>query len=302
MMYTSSIWFSLILSFFGVKLKLLVLDANGKSSFTVFGVICTIVIILFSSILIVAQRYYEYKRLNIDTDKRKLVILEHVDLGTDKICDNKFITLKKLIYKIKVNGSAKPPNIISNPSEQLKHIIEKMNSCLCSLLTQAEYKINENELYISLYYNLPLEDENKWFLADSLTPEKGLSCDELLKAKKSTFMKVLNSDKQLVFWNSKEDASKNKHYIQDEEDRVNEKNELQGSIACYKIEIKHDNKELIKAVLSITTYSKRFVNSSNKKIIENVQYNISEHILSTFCKRIKIELCLLYLLILGTEI
>lgn len=164
---------------------------------------------------------------------------------------------------------------------------------MCKLLTQKEYNIREDELYVSLYYNFPLED-NEWKLADSLSPEKGLSINELMD-EKSTFSMTLKSKSAFEFFNSKEQARKSERYIKDEEDRLDENNELKGSIACYKINIMETNKKLIQAVLSITTYNKKFVNSDDKKKIDNVKFNMDEYILKPFIKRIKIELCLLYL-------
>ena len=263
-MSSSSIWFSLILTFWGEKLHLIVIKDNQKS-FTLLGLILTIVVVLFSALLLTAQRYYEYYNLNTSRVKRKLFVLENVSTETNKICDNKFTTLRDVIWKIK-NGTAKDfPHIISNPCEQLKHIIEKMNTCLCKLFSQEDYDINPNELYISLYYNFPLEN-NEWRQADSLFPERGLDIKELLNNPQSTFSKVLSSKESLLFFNSKEQARKQDSYIRDSEDILNENNELQGSIACYKILIKKEGMTLIQAVLSITTYNKQFVNKNRKKL------------------------------------
>lgn len=246
-----------------------------------------------------AQRYYEYSKLNTDKDRRKLFILEHVDIETNKICDNKYITLKKKLFEIKKGHVKEFPQIVSNPCEQLKHITEKMNNCLCQLLSQNEYNINENELYISLYYNFPMEDEI-WRQTDSIAPERGLGISELIN-EKSTFSKVLKSKEPFLFYNSKEQARKTDSYISDGEDRLNENNELKGSIACYRIATNESGQELIKAVLSITTYNKKFVNIDNKKIIDNVKFNMDEYILKPFIKRIDIELCLLYLSVLYNK-
>lgn len=293
LMSTSSIWFSLILNFGGEKLYLISIDASGKKQFTTLGALLTGFVVVFSCLLAMAQRYYEYSKLNNDRDKRKLFVLENVDMETNRICDNKYITLKKRLWKIKNGEIVDSPQIISNPCEQLKHILEKMNNCLCKLLCQKEYTINSDELYISLYYNFPMEDDI-WRQADSLSPEKGLTIDELLD-EKSTFSKVLISKEPLLFYNSKEQARKQDSYIRDGEDRVDENDELRGSIACCRIVVKENKQELIKAVLSITTYNKKFVNSDNKRAIDNVKYNMDEFILKTFIKRIDIELCLLYL-------
>lgn len=299
LMSTSSIWFSLILNFWGENLNFITTDGTGKRQFTPIGLILTVIIIGFSCLLAMAQRYYEYCKLNSDNDKRKLVILEHVDMETNKICDNKFITLKKRLWGIKQGKISEFPEIVSRPCEQLKHITEKMNNCLCKLLSQNEYSINENELYISLYYNFPMENE-LWHRTDNISPEKGLSIDELMQGQ-STFSKVLNSKEKFIFFNSKEQARKTDNYISDGEDKLDDNNELKGSIACYRIIIKESGQELVKAVLSITTYNKKFINNENKKVIDNVKFNMDEYILKPFIKRINIELCLLYLSILHNN-
>lgn len=299
LMSTSSIWFSLILSFWGERLHLIDIDVDGKKQLTFMGIILTIIVVGFSFLLVTAQRYYEYTKINTDKDKRKLFVLENVDIETNKICDNKYITLKRKLSEIKKGNIVDLPQIVSNPCEQLKHITEKMNNCLCKLLSQNEYNINENELYISLYYNFPMEDE-LWHQTDSIAPERGLSINELTNGK-STFSKVLKSKESFLFYNSKEQARKTDSYISDGEDKLNDNNELKGSIACYRIIIKESGQELVRAVLSVTTYNKKFVNSNDKKIIDNVKFNMDEYILKPFIKRIDIELCLLYLSVLYNK-
>ena len=296
-MSTSTIWFSLILNFFGEYFHLIAKDEEKGRHFTVLGIILTFAVVCFSSLLVMAQRYYEYYKLNNDKDKRKLFVLEQVNAETNKICDNKFITLKKLILKIKNGENVTFPKIVSRPCDQLKHILEKINTCLCKLLSQKEYTIKPDDLYVSLYYNFPLEN-NEWKQADNLSPEKGLSINELLNDDHSTFSKVLKSREPFLLYNSKEKALKNDSYIRDEEDREDNDHNLKGSIACYRIIIKENGREIIKAVLSIGTYDKKFVNSDDKKTIDNVKFNMDEYILKPFIRRLNVELCLLYLSIL----
>jgi hypothetical protein len=117
--------------------------------------------------------------------------------------------------------------------------------------------------------------------------------------KNSTFKKILNSKEDLIFWNSKEDARKAEEYLADEEDQYDDKKNLKGSIACYKIQIIHQNQVYINAIISFVTYSKKFVNKDDEKAINTVKYNIKQSILSVYKKRLSIELCLLYLLKLN---
>lgn len=224
----------------------------------------------------------------------RMFVLEHVDTDINKICDNKYMTLKKRIWKIKNEKTEEIPRIISSPSEQLKHIVEKMNNCLCKLLSQQnEYVIKQEELYISLYYNFPLEDDS-WQQTDRFSPERGLGVKNLL-TKETLFARILKSRENFLFYNSKEQARIEGCYIQDEDDRISEEGKIKGSIACYRIIVKECEQILVQAVLSISTYDKQFINKDDKGTIKNSIFNIDEYILKPFIKRINIELCLLYL-------
>lgn len=100
----------------------------------------------------------------------------------------------------------------------------------------------------------------------------------------------------MAFFNSKAKAEKDKHYIEDDlDERDGETGELLGSIACYKDILKHEDKTYIKYILTVSTYSRRFVVDNNPNVIENVRHNIKEFVLPDFTIRIQKELCFLYL-------
>lgn len=278
---------SLILTYWGGNLLI-----NSNHNLTVAGHLITFVLIALFFLIEIAYAYND--KINNNIYKRKLVILENVDSGTNRICEYKFITLKKKIWLIKSGKTTKIPQIISDPCNQLKHILEKMNDCLCEILSQENsYSFNHDEIYIGLYYNFPMENKI-WKQTERLTPEKGMDIKDL-KNKKTTFSKLLNSNDSLLFFNSKEEAKQKDSYIQDEEDHVDENGELKGSIACRKIIIRDSERLLIQAVLAISTYEKRFIEKNDEETIKNSRYNIDKFILDPFLKRINIELCLLYL-------
>lgn len=289
---TSSLWYSLIIGFFGEYLRLIYID-NGVKKFTIIGGVFTIFFVLFSLLNAISQRYYEYKKLNNDSTKRKLYLMEQIDVSINKICENKYKTLMKILLDV-TSKKISPPLITTRPDEQIKQIIDEMCSCISVLLSDIKYRIKENELYISLYYNFPKEDIDKWYIADSVFADKGESFESLISNNKSTLYELLNNPSFFLFYNSKEQATRKLHYIPDNEDKRNDNGELKGSIACYEIIIDKNN-EFIKAVLSISTYSKRFINSDNETILNNVEYNLQEYVLDVFKKRLNIELCLLYI-------
>jgi hypothetical protein len=182
-------------------------------------------------------------------------------------------------------------------------IIKYLNESLCKILSYENYKINNNEMYVCLHYNFPKESKD-WHLAESLYPERNISTKELIKSD-STFKEILSSRKDLIFWNSKEDARKQNKYIPDAEDQYDENQNLKGSIACYKIQVISHGITYINAIISFVTYSKKFINTDGmkaedeKKAIDTVKYNIKANILSAFKKRINIELSLLYIVKLN---
>ncbi|AGY75863.1 hypothetical protein [Clostridium autoethanogenum] len=294
-MSTASIWFSLILTFCGQDLNLISVSGN-KRTLTWPGSILTFIVILFSLVVVLAQRCYEYEELNNNKDKMGLQVLQTISTSTNEICDCKYATLLEQIYGIK-NNKIKVPQIVSKPKEQLKQIIKCLNESLCKTLSYGDYKINSNEMYVCLHYNFP-EESKEWYLAESVYAERSISTTELLNDN-STFKQILDFRQDLIFWNSKEDAKKHNKYIEDEEDQFDENHNLKGSIACYKIQIIFHSTTYINAIISFATYSKRFVNKKNKNAINTVKYNIKENILSVFKKRINIELCLLYLMKLN---
>lgn len=71
--------------------------------------------------------------------------------------------------------------------------------------------------------------------------------------------------------------------------------ELKGSIACYRFDIKKNDKVYVRAVLSITSYQQQFTSDNSKDKVNNVRENMDDFVISDFEKRIRIELCLLYL-------
>lgn len=289
---TIGVWFSLILSYMGQDLYLVTVINNNRS-LTWLGWTLTGVVVLFSTIFVIAQRVYEYEELNNNRDKMKLKVFNVTNTAFNDLCDIKFAALKAQIKDIK-SGIYEAPQVIGNPKEQLKHIIKSLNGSLCTILSYGDYKMRNDEMYVCLHYNFPEEDK-EWYLAESIFAETNISNEELM-GENSSFNKVLKSKEDLLFFNSKEEARKQGSYVPDSEDQYDEQHNLKGSIACYRIQIIHNNIPYINAVLSFVTYSKDFVNKNDNKAINTVKYNIKENILSVYKKRISIELCLLYVM------
>lgn len=291
-----TIWFSVILNFFGETLGLIGIDAKGSRYLTHIGILLTIIIIGLIFLINLVNNYFASK-----SELNKLELLQNensfyrqLNESVDYICNDKLEQLKQIIPKID-GGFMPSPKIISNPENQLKRIIEQINKCLCVFMSQPCEEYRYRDFTVTLAYNFPNID-NRWYWLDG-TNEKELSLEDLVDASnKTTFNYLINSKKPYYFNNSKEDAKKNGHYMYDSQDEINsENNNAMGSIFCYKYQIKKNNTIYINSILSISTNQKKFVPDNCEKKIEIVRENFLKIVKEHFGLRLSIELSLLYL-------
>lgn len=295
-LHSSCILFSFLLIFCGDNIPkpftLTEYDKEGHLRLTVVGFVISLACLLWTFLIQAAERYYHYKKGSSTDAEVANYIRERVDSRISKVCDNKYNTLISLISDIRL-GKENPIYIISKPCEQLKNITNEMSSCLRELLVHDGYVINEDEMYVSIFYKFDIKDE--WEQTQSPFPEMGLPVDEVTNNINSTFSHTLLSKNGIVFINNKQEGFVRNQYIPDKDDRYDDSGNLKGSILCYRIICRKNGTEHIKAVLSISTYDKRIEPSNVLEKRKNVQDNIKNYIIKEFEKRIKIELCLLYL-------
>ncbi len=292
--FLPTIWFSFIINYYGVSLKLLTVDTAGNKRFTGTGSVVTYIIVFGVFLITLFNNYYS-SRSRIE----KLKILEGENIflkeicdSTDIICNEKLEQLKTVLHNV-VNKKMDSPVIISNPSNQLKRILEQINNCLANLMTQAVEKYSYNDFNLSLAYNFPFEN-SEWYCVEGICDNE-FSVDYLLNSK-STINYLLQSTKPYYFNNKKEDAKKCDQYLYNSTDEINAENEeILGSVFCYKIHIKKNSTIYINAVLTITTKQKRFVQDDDKIKVNNARENILKLVRDHFVKRISVELILLYL-------
>lgn len=300
---SSCLLFSFILVFCGDKIPspftLTKYDNDDHLRLTGLGWGISIISWVWTFLIEAADKYYQYKH-DKDMANAEAVnfIRERVGTRIVNVCNNKYNTLISLISRV-VSGKAKPSFIISKPKEQLKTMSKEMAACLRSLLIHNGYNLNENEMYVSLFYKFHTSE--KWRQADSMFPEVGLSITDVTTNPNSTFSQVLNSKNGIIFINDKQAGLHLGQYIPDKDDKYDDDSNLKGSILCYRIICKKDDINLITAVLSISTYNKRIEPSNQSDKVKNTQDNICNYIITEFEKRIKIELCLLYLSELYSE-
>ena len=134
------------------------------------------------------------------------------------------------------------------------------------------------------------------------TEEKGLTLDELFDSNaKSSFNHIIIDNKPYYFNNKKEDAKLENQYIYDATDEMNAENgEEVGSIFCCRYQVKNSKNIYVEAILSVSTYKKRFCpyvgkQEEHDQRIKNTRDNMLLIVKDYFGKRIGIELSLLYL-------
>lgn len=304
-----ALWFSFIIAYGGESLRLIT-TSNNKKQLTWLGVICTVILILF---VVIGDISIKFER---DRDKKKhdngaMFILKIVRDATSRLCDSKYNTLVNIIDNINRGIRTSVPEIISNPEKQLIELADQLSNSLCRLLQENKgEKWRQSDVFVSIAYEYPSEEQGKWHWA---TRERGLSLDDLFKkdtnGRISTMQFCLEKIGNKVFFNSKQDAFQEKHYIPDNDDEYDSNGKLLGSIACFEDTIKKNDVEYIHYVLTISTYDKRFVSIEQSdyeksedadiaynEAVEATSYNMRKNVVCEFQMRAKIELCLLYLL------
>lgn len=290
---TSGIWFSFILTFFGETLHLIIVDENNKRSFTFLGILLTVITIVWSLISMIAQRYCEYHN-------RKIEITEE-DLGETEtlyqtLNNSSFNILEEQIFEKTsyIEQCHKDPSFLSNqqykPCEILKLTSAEMIRSLSKLLSFNRYNIKEKDLHIDVFYSFPQFEKDKWHHADSNRQRRGLNFQNL-QDKDSTFYEAINSVEGFAFYNDKNEAYINHHYIKDNADIIR-KGKIEGSIGCFCYTVEKDN-VYIKFVITLASYGKRFAKKENE--VENILQNLRTVVFPEYELLIKNALCDIYI-------
>ena len=311
----SSWWFSLILTYFGDSLGLInyVVKDNTitNKNLSVMGYIATFALL---SLVFTITLINKYKETHDEEKNSALTYFNWYSLlntflnSVNNVCAQKYNTQIKKIIDIKTNNT-EPPIVYSEPCLQLQHTILELKNCVAYMLSEKGRKFSPSDLYVSIAYNFPLENKDVWQWAD-IPNEKGLSIDKLL-SENTTFSYALNyttEQNPIVFFNSKQEASLQQHYVPDDVDNRDSNHNLKGSIVCCRINIKKYDTTYITAILSIFSYDRQFVDVSafqpKEEIdqeISNIEGNMSRVPILEFTKRIQIELCNYYIQFLRNQ-
>ncbi|MGN8944813.1 hypothetical protein ACTNEF_06865 [Bariatricus sp. HCP28S3_E4] len=286
-----TIWFSVIVPYLGKSIGLL--DKNGQA--TRVGICFTACLVGIVLIIAFLNNLYLSRTETGQLEKLigKVEYLSTIMEKVDKICNEKYSRLRNKIVEAKGDASARA-EIISNPNNQLKEIINGITDCLVKLLNNSEMEYSFKDFLVTIVYRFPQENDSwKWTEG---TVEKDMNIETLFDPKEnSTFNYLLDSQKPYYFNNKKEDAKKEKRYIYNPQDELSEENgEEVGSIFCYRYQVKKNDTLYVEAMLSISTQKKRFTKDDDEAC-KNVRENMISLVKDSFGKRIGIELSLLYL-------
>ena len=267
----SGMWFSLILGFFGSSLCLTKINENGDKVFTILGGILTLVTVGWSLLSLIAQRYCEYHNKNIGISQENLenseTFFNSLNSSSANIIE-KGVTAKLAYVErvLQTKSTTMPTYPIKKPCETLSNITCEMAQTLSKLLSYKKYNVRYQDLFVNIYYSFPQENDQQWYKAHSVRSENGLSIEELLKPN-TAFFEALNSNKNYVYYNDKEMAIEQNHYVPDPDDIRKNKNVI-GSIACYLYEIKRNSKVYIKFMITLSSYGKKFskINSDDDNV------------------------------------
>lgn len=310
-----AVWFSFIVTYTGETIGLIKVLDGGQKQFTIFGMVCTLVLIAFVTFGEVALKY-DHEKVQNENDSGAAFVLRNIRDAASALCDSKYNTLITEIDRIRNTPYRRIPEIVSNPEKQLDALSSQLASCLCQLLQEGKgEKWRMEDVFVSIAYEYPLDAPNIWHWA---TKERGLSLDVLLKDDVgkpiSTMLHCLKSKGNKVFFNSKQKAFDEHHYVPDQIDEYDSDGKLLGSIACFEDTIKKNDTVYIHYVLTVSTYDKKFVSidasrfetqeeayKAYKEAEDAVKYNMHKNIVADFLIRARVELCLLYLAMLKTK-
>ena len=302
-------WFSLCLAFLGEFFKLTATPDSGGRRLTLRGWICTVIVLAFTVLFTIANkrnqtnteevRQLEDAKTRVKTHERILALFGE---GCEQKVSAQLKCLDKVIFKNK-----KPSAIYTNPCSQLRQLLDALRDMLSTILTipgsQSEgHRVVKDDIYASLAYRMTRDNNGKaaWQWADVYV-KRGLGLEKLTEPSAgSTFMHLITSGNNFVFYNSKETAKNERHYLVETEDVLSKDGKLCGSIACYKIDVKYGDEVYIEAVLSLSTYKVRFAREYDADIDAAIG-NMRDFVIHEFERRIRVELCNLLMHTLNEE-
>jgi hypothetical protein len=184
-------------------------------------------------------------------------------------------------------------NVYRESYQQLVETSECLETSLNELLFTFAKANGDRDLYVSIAYRFPNvagASHEKWFWAPSKR-EEGLPIDGVL-LKNSTFMRLLELKEPYLIFNSKKEAVQRESYIPDDKDT---KDDLKGSIACYRIYKRAEGQVQIEAIIGVSTYRAPFLEEEEAYKLDRLAVLIQEMVINAASRQIFNELCNFYI-------
>lgn len=278
-------WFDYVVEFFGKSLHL---TENGD--LTTFGQLLTPTVMLFAVIFAFAQEVSEYiirnkkeneihdlnEKLSKEKEYQRFLNEKESELYQYRI-SNKIPILK--------DGAENTVKLFDHTEEQLKRIQEAMQSCVKKNL-DIYYGEKERKVYVSVLYSFPGDNDKGWKWTSN-SNQRGASAEKLINGK-SVFRKLLDQDEPYAIFNSKNEAHKAGWYEIDGDDK---KENMNGSIICYKISLKENDDDYLIALIGISTYQNSFFDENLGIDAEEVALRLLNDVVDVFSQHLKLELC-----------
>lgn len=288
-----SIWFTVFIGQFGQILRL----KAKTGELTLLGSILTLVVVLsiffvngYRNYLAHSKEYDQLLKLN-----NEVTFYRYLEESENTLNNYELSTLRSKIALV-CNHEINAPCVATNPTQHLMRILEKLNAAMCVFISKPGCKFTESDFFITLAYSFPYHN-TEWMWLEG-TQEGEIGIQELTSTNNlTTFTYLLNSKKTYYFNNSKVDAKNKGQYMFNEQEQTSlDDGQEIGSIFCRKYDITSQGKTYIKAILSISTNSKKFVEEEySNDGIDNFKTNMLNLTKDRFGSKICIELCLLYM-------
>lgn len=196
-------------------------------------------------------------------------------------------------FKGKVVSDERQFNLNYDPNEKIESILVSLSKCF-------EKYLNVKSSYVSasVFYRFDFHGKNEWKRLDH-NYYPAYDTNRKVISDSGSFGKFLISDGTEDFYllnNKYRDGVKKGRYELNEKDKETKKRyHKYGSIMGTKIIVKVGEKEYIRAILTLSTYSKKIDSVPFKLFREKLERKIEKYILPLFVANVESELMQLYL-------
>jgi len=176
---------------------------------------------------------------------------------------------------------------ILDPKEQLTFICREIDIAM----ERFSNVKTRRDILVTIAFNLSnQEDEWHWIESDDLSDCASLN--DLMHEEDSVFYALYAEEMPYVFYNSKIKANSEKCYYLDKKDKAAIASNGDGSIVCKSIKIKYNDFVYGHAILSISSFNRKFVSMDSD--VASFERNLKD-LLDIYASRIQIELLNLWI-------